>query len=73
MFYHLIPLAEVKRSAVTYWRPGRDTPASDNAWVLLLESDSGCAASIVDIPAGVDVDAFVEGLRNRSGTPINRC
>jgi hypothetical protein len=56
MFYHLIPLAEIKRSATTYWRPGRDMPASDDAWVLLLELESGCAATIVDIPAGADVD-----------------
>ena len=56
MFYHLIPLAELKRSAVTYWRPGRDVPASADAWVLLLELESGCAATIVDIPAGVDTD-----------------
>jgi len=77
MFYHLIPLAEIKRSAVTYWRPGRDIPASDNAWVLLLESESGCAATIVDIPPGVDADdervrkaadEFVDALRIRAAT-----
>jgi len=77
MFYHLIPLAEVKRSAVTFWRPGRDMPASADSWVLLLELETGCAATIVDIPAGVDVDGdefervraaadvFVAALRNR--------
>jgi hypothetical protein len=77
MFYHLIPLAEIKRSATTYWRPGRDIPASDDAWVLLLELESGCAATIVDIPAGVEVDdervraaadAFVDALRIRAMT-----
>ena len=56
MFYHLIPLAELKRSAVTYWRPGRDVPASADAWVLLLEFESGCAATILDIPPGADTD-----------------
>lgn len=78
MFYHLIPLAELKRSAVTYWRPGRDIPASDDAWVLLLELESGCAATIVNIPGGVDVDdeqfarvraaadVFVDALRNQA-------
>jgi hypothetical protein len=81
MFYHLISLAEVKRSAVTYWRPGRDIPTSANAWVLLFELESGCAATIVDVPAGADADgdefervraqadAFVDALRNR---PANR-
>ena len=81
MFYHLIPLAEIKRSAVTYWRPGRDIPASADAWVLLFELESGCAATIVDIPGGVDVDdeqlagvraaadAFVDALRNRAAVP----
>lgn len=77
MFYHLIPLAEAKKSAVTYWRPGRDIPASDDAWVLLIELESGCAATIIDIPAGVTADgdepagvraaadAFVDAVRNR--------
>ena len=66
MFYHLIPLAEIKRSATTYWRPGRDIPASDDAWVLLLELESGCAATIVDIPAGADG-------RRRAGACGCRC
>lgn len=78
MFYHLIPLAEVKRSAVTYWRPGRDAPASTDAWVLLFELESGCAATIVDIPGGDDddgfervraaADAFVDAVRKRRAT-----
>ncbi len=78
MFYHLIPLAEIQRSATTYWRPGRDIPASADAWVLLLELESGCAATIVDIPgAEVDddrvraaADAFVDALRIRA---VTRC
>jgi hypothetical protein len=79
MFYHLIPLADVRRSAVTYWRPGRDAPPSADAWVLLFELESGCAATIVDIPAGADhdedvervraaADAFVAAVRNRTAT-----
>jgi len=77
MFYHLIPLAEIKRSAVTYWRPGRDIPASTDSWLLLVELESGCAASIVDIPAGAEVDgeraraaadALVDTLRIRAAT-----
>ncbi|MDT5207815.1 MAG: hypothetical protein QOF67_230, partial [Mycobacterium sp.] len=24
MFFHLIPLADLKKHSVTYWRPGRD-------------------------------------------------
>lgn len=79
MFYHLIPLAEIKRSAVTYWRPGRDNPASADSCVLLVELESGCAATIVDIPAGAEVgdervraaaDAFVDALRIRA---VTRC
>ena len=76
MFYHLVPLADLKRSAVTYWRPGRDTPASADAWVLLFELESGCAATIVDIAADDDdlervraaADAFVDAVRNRTAT-----
>jgi len=77
MFYHLVPLADLKRSAVTYWRPGRDASASADAWVLLFELESGCAATIVDIPAGAAdddafervraaADAFVDAVRNRT-------
>lgn len=77
MFYHLVPLAEIKRSAVTYWRPGRDIPASADSWVLLVELESGCAATVVDIPAGAEIDgervraaadAFVDALRIRAAT-----
>lgn len=79
MFYHVVPLADLKRSAVTYWRPGRDIPASADAWVLLFELESGCAATIVDIPASVAdgdglervraaADAFVDAVRNRTAT-----
>jgi len=50
MFFHLIPLEELKRHSVTYWRPGRDNCTSDKTWVVLCERQNGYEATIVDLP-----------------------
>jgi hypothetical protein len=59
MFFHLIPLQELKRYSVTYWRPGRDNGASADTWVVLAELESGFFATVLDLPAEDDVDGHV--------------
>src|SRR5258705_12069925 len=59
MFFHLIPLQELKRHSVTYWRPGRDNGASADTWVILAELESGFFATVLDLPAETDVGGHV--------------
>jgi hypothetical protein len=59
MFFHLIPLQELKRHSVTYWRPGRDSGASADTWVILAELESGFVATVLDLPAEDDVGGQV--------------
>jgi hypothetical protein len=54
MFFHLIPLQELKKHSVTYWRPGRDNCASTDTWVILTELESGFFATVLDLPAEAD-------------------
>jgi hypothetical protein len=49
MFIHLIPLEELKRHSVTYWRPGRDSYGTANAWVILAECESGYSTTVLDV------------------------
>jgi hypothetical protein len=51
MFFHLIPLADLKKHSVTYWRPGRDNGSSADTWVVLAELESGYFATVLDLPA----------------------
>jgi hypothetical protein len=57
MFFHVIPLEELKRHSVTYWRPGRDTRASTDTWIVLSEFESGYATTVIDLPAADCVGA----------------
>jgi hypothetical protein len=50
MFFHLIPLADLKKHSVTYWRPGRDNGSSADTWVVLAELESGYFATVLDLP-----------------------
>lgn len=56
MFIHLIPLEELKRYSVTYWRPGRDSRTSRDAWVVLSELESGYVTTVLDLPANAGVE-----------------
>jgi hypothetical protein len=51
MFFHLIPLEDLKKHSVTYWRPGRDNGSSADTWVVLAELESGYLATVLDLPA----------------------
>ena len=51
MFFHLIPLTDLKKHSVTYWRPGRDNGSSADTWVVLTELESGYLATVLDLPA----------------------
>jgi hypothetical protein len=51
MFFHLIPLTDLKKHSVTYWRPGRDNSSSADTWVVLAELESGYFATVLDLPA----------------------
>ena len=55
MFFHLIPLADLKKHSVTYWRPGRDHDSSADTWVVLAELESGYLATVLDLPAENDI------------------
>jgi hypothetical protein len=61
MYFHLIPLEELKRHSVTYWRPGRDHSPSAESWVVLAELESGYITTVLDLPA--DATATVRDLR----------
>jgi hypothetical protein len=55
MFFHLIPLTDLKKHSVTYWRPGRDKSSSADTWVVLAELESGYFATVLDLPAENEV------------------
>jgi hypothetical protein len=74
MYFHLIPLQELKRHSVTYWRPGRDSDASADTWVIIAGLESGYFATVVDLPAedyvGGDV-ATPGGKLARAGLSVD--
>jgi hypothetical protein len=59
MFFHLIPLSDLKKHSVTYWRPGRDFGSSADTWVVLAEVESGYLATVLDLPVENEVDRHV--------------
>jgi hypothetical protein len=59
MFFHLIPLSDLKKHSVTYWRPGRDYGSSADTWVVLAEVESGYFATVLDLPAQNEVGGHV--------------
>ena len=71
MFFHLIPLADLKKHSVTYWRPGRDNGSSADTWVVHAELESGYFATVLDLPienevAGdVTVRTHAEAMRSQ--------
>jgi hypothetical protein len=70
MFFHLIPLTELKKHSVTYWRPGHDNGSSADTWVVLAELESGYSATVLDLPAEKEVGGHVaraqaEAMRSR--------
>jgi hypothetical protein len=66
MFVHLIPLEELKRHSVTYWRPGRDNSASADTWVVLSERESGYETTVVDLSVASDKPEAVLALVRRA-------
>jgi hypothetical protein len=69
MFFHLIPLDDLKKYSVTYWRPGRDHDSSADTWVVLAEVESGYFATVLDLPAENEVSgharAQAEAMRSQ--------
>jgi hypothetical protein len=63
MFFHLIPLSDLKKHSVTYWRPGRDYGSSADTWVVLAEVESGYFATVLDLPAEIEVGGHVAVAR----------
>jgi hypothetical protein len=63
MFFHLIPLTDLKKHSVTYWRPGRDNDSSADTWVVLAENESGYFATVLDLPTENEVGGHVAVLR----------
>jgi len=59
MFFHLIPLSDLKKHSVTYWRPGRDHGSSADTWVVLAEVESGYFATVLDLPTENEVGGHV--------------
>ncbi len=59
MYFHLIPLQELKRHSVTYWRPGRDFDVSPDTWVVIAERGSSLSATVLELPAPADTDVDV--------------
>ena len=51
MFIHLIPLEELKRHSVTYWRPGRDNDQPADIWVVLSAHESGYSTTVIEASA----------------------
>ena len=51
MYFHLIPLQDLKRHSVTYWRPGRDFDVSPDTWVVIAERGSSLSATVLELPA----------------------
>jgi hypothetical protein len=63
MFFHLIPLSDLKKHSVTYWRPGRDYDSSADIWVVLAEVESGYFATVLDLPAENEAGGHVAVAR----------
>jgi hypothetical protein len=68
MFFHLIPLSDLKKHSVTYWRPGRDHGSSANTWVVLAEVESGYFATVLDLPPENDICGHVAVTRGQAET-----
>jgi hypothetical protein len=66
MFFHLIPLADLKKHSVTYWRPGRDNGSSADTWVVLAELESGYFATVLDLPAEDEAGGHVSVARTQA-------
>jgi hypothetical protein len=72
MFFHLIPLHDLKKHSVTYWRPGRDHDSSADTWVVLAEVESGYSATVLDLPTEDDTCARVAVTRGEAETMRSR-
>jgi hypothetical protein len=72
MFFHLIPLHDLKKHSVTYWRPGRDHDSSADTWVVLAEHESGYFATVLDLPAESDIGGGVAVTRGQAETMRSR-
>ena len=72
MFFHLIPLHDLKKHSVTYWRPGRDHSSSADTWVVLAELESGYFATVLDLPAEDDIAGRIAVTRGQSETMRSR-
>ena len=72
MFFHLIPLHELKKQSVTYWRPGRDYSSSADTWVVLAELESGYFATVLDLPAEDDTCGRNAVTRGQAETTRSR-
>jgi hypothetical protein len=68
MFFHLIPLHDLKKHSVTYWRPGRDYSSSADTWVVLAEIESGYFATVLDLPAEDDIAGRIAVTHRQSET-----
>jgi hypothetical protein len=66
MFVHLIPLQDLKKHSVTYWRPGRDNGSSADTWVVLAELESGYVATVLDLPVENDGGGRVAVARGQA-------
>jgi hypothetical protein len=71
MFFHLIPLRDLKKHSVTYWRPGRDHGSSADTWVVLAELESGYFATVVDLPEE-DIGGRIAVTRGQAETMRSR-
>jgi hypothetical protein len=72
MFFHLIPLQDLKKHSVTYWRPGRDYDSSADTWVVLAEVESGYFATVLDLPAEDDTRDRIAVTRGQAETMRSR-
>jgi len=72
MFFHLIPLADLKKHSVTYWRPGHDNGSSADTWVVLAELESGYSATVLDLPAEDDTCGRIAVTRGQAETMRSR-
>jgi hypothetical protein len=72
MFFHLIPLHDLKKHSVTYWRPGRDHDSSADTWVVLAEVESGYFATVLDLPAEDEIGGPVVVTRGQAETMRSR-
>ena len=72
MFLHLIPLSDLKKHSVTYWRPGRDHDSSADTWVVLAEVESGYLATVLDLPAEDDICGRIAVTRGQEETMRSR-